>query len=99
MQLLEDNQKQFQNTGFQEEVKELFHNAGISKVALAKRAQTSEVYIYQIFSGIRMPSRDRVLCLCFGLSATLEQCQELLRIGEIAQLYAKTAGMPSSCTA
>ena len=86
---LEDNREQFQETGFQELLQELFHNAGISKATLAKRAETSEVYLYQIFSGTRTPSRDRVLCLCFGLSATLEQAQELLRIGGMAQLYSK----------
>ena len=36
-----------------------------------------------------MPSRDRVLCLSFGLPATLAQTQELLRIGGMAQLYPK----------
>lgn len=86
---LEDNREQFQEAGFQELLQELFHNAGISKATLAKRAETSEVYLYQIFSGTRTPSRDRVLCLCFGLSATLEQAQELLRIGGMAQLYSK----------
>ena len=86
---LEDNREQFQETGFQELLQELFHNSGISKATLAKRAETSEVYLYQIFSGTRTPSRDRVLCLCFGLPATLEQTQELLRIGGMAQLYPK----------
>lgn len=86
---LEDNREQFQEAGFQELLQELFHNAGISKATLAKRAETSEVYLYQIISGTRTPSRDRVLCLCFGLSATLEQAQELLRIGGMAQLYSK----------
>ena len=86
---LEDNREQFQETGFQELLQELFHNSGISKATLAKRSETSEVYLYQIFSGTRTPSRDRVLCLCFGLSATQEQTQELLRIGGMAQLYSK----------
>ena len=86
---LEENREQFQEPGFLELLQEVFHKAGISKAALAKRAETSEVYLYQIFSGSRMPSRDRVLCLCFGLSAGLEEAQELLRIGGMAQLYAK----------
>ena len=86
---LENNREQFQETGFLDYLLKLFQGAGISKVTLAKRAETSEIYLYQIFSGARMPSRDRVLCLCFGLSATLAQTQELLRIGGMAQLYPK----------
>lgn len=86
---LEENREQFQETGFLDYLLKLFQDAGISKVTLAKRAETSEIYLYQIFSGARMPSRDRVLCLCFGLPATLAQTQELLRIGGMAQLYPK----------
>lgn len=86
---LENNREQFQETGFLDYLMKLFQDAGISKVTLAKRAETSEIYLYQIFSGARMPSRDRVLCLCFGLPATLAQTQELLRIGGMAQLYPK----------
>ena len=59
------------------------------KAALSKRAGTSEVYLYQIFSGRRTPSHDRTICLCFGLSATLEETQELLKHCCIAQIYAK----------
>lgn len=86
---LENNREQFQETGFLDYLLKLFQDVGISKVTLAKRAETSEIYLYQIFSGARMPSRDRVLCLCFGLPATLAQTQELLRIGGMAQLYPK----------
>lgn len=86
---LENNREQFQETGFLDYLLKLFQDAGISKVTLAKRAETSEIYLYQIFSGARMPSRDRVLCLFFGLPATLAQTQELLRIGGMAQLYPK----------
>ena len=86
---LENNREQFQETGFLDYLLKLFQDAGISKVTLAKRAETSEIYLYQIFSGARMPSRDRVLCLSLGLPATLAQTQELLRIGGMAQLYPK----------
>ena len=86
---LENNREQFQETGFLDYLMKLFQDAGISKVTLAKRAETSEIYLYQIFSGARMPSRDRVLCLSVGLPATLAQTQELLRIGGMAQLYPK----------
>ena len=47
----------------------------------------SEVYLHQVFSGRRSPSRDRLLCLCLGLEATLEETQELLRQAGFAQLY------------
>ena len=86
---LSENHENFNHSSFSELLNALFIKSGLSKAALAKRAGTSEVYLYQIFSGGRTPSRDRTICLCFGLSATLEETQELLKHSGLAQLYAK----------
>ena len=47
----------------------------------------SEVYLYQLYTGRRFPSRNRMLCLCLGLSATLEETQTILRQYGFATLY------------
>lgn len=86
---LSENQENFSNREFSEMLQGLFQKKSISKAALAKSAGMSEVYLYQLFSGGRNPSRNRIICLCFGLSATLEEAQELLRGSGNAQLYAK----------
>lgn len=83
------NQEQFINESFVEMLQTLFRKSGLSKAALAKKSEISDVYLYQIFSGERTPSRDRTICLCFGLSATLEETQMLLKRSGFAQLYAK----------
>lgn len=44
---------------------------------------------HQILSGKRRPSRDKLLCLCFGLKLDSEQVQDLLRDCGYAVLYAK----------
>ena len=56
---------------------------------LAKRAGMSEVYLHQVFSGKRNPSRSRLICMCIGMQATLEETQELLKLCGCAQLYPK----------
>ena len=66
---------------------QLYQRTDLSKAALARKAGMSEVYLHQVFSGRRSPSRDRLLCLCLGLEATLEETQELLRQAGFAQLY------------
>lgn len=86
---LSANQEQFIIEDFAGMLQELFQRSGLTKAALAKRAGTSEVYLYQIFSGERTPSRDRTICLCYGLSATLEETQKLLKRSGLAQLYVK----------
>ena len=86
---LSANREQFVSGNFADMLQDLFQRSGLSKAALAKRAGTSEVYLYQIFSGERTPSRDRTLCLCYGLSATLDETQELLKGNGFAQLYVR----------
>lgn len=65
----------------------MLEKRGMSKASLAKRSGMSEIYLHQIFAGRRNPSRSRLLCLCFGLGASLEETQELLRLCGAAELY------------
>lgn len=86
---LAENEPNFQNISTAEMLNALFKSRKITKTALAKQAGMSEVYLHQIFSGRRRPSRDCLLCLCFGLSATLEETQKLLKLCGFAELYPK----------
>ena len=67
----------------------LYERRDLSKAALARKAGMSEVYLHQVFSGRRNPSRDRLLCLCIGLEASLEETQHILKQAGYAQLYPK----------
>ena len=88
-QFLSQNQEQFVNKNVAELLNHLFEKKNISKAALAKQAGMSEIYLHQIFAGRRNPSRNRLLCLCYGLDASVEETQELLRRCGKAQLYPK----------
>lgn len=88
-QFLSENQDSFNRDSICELLNRLFRKRRISKATLAKRSGTSEVYLHQVFSGRRSPSRSRLLCLCFGLNASLEETQELLKQCGFAQLYPK----------
>ena len=86
---LSQNQEQFVNKSVSELLNHLFEEKNISKAALAKKAGMSEIYLHQIFAGRRNPSRNRLLCLCYGLEASVEETQELLKLCGMAQLYPK----------
>ena len=86
---LSENQDNFLSGNILELLNALFQKRNISKAALAKQSGMSEVYLHQVFSGRRNPSRSRLICLCFGLSATLDETQELLKQGGFAQLFPK----------
>ena len=82
-----ENRDAFSEQAVSQLLSELYEKKSISQAALARRAGMSEVYLHQVFSGRRSPSRDRLLCLCLGLEATLEETQELLRQAGFAQPY------------
>ena len=87
---LAQNQSDFSDedmTGF---LNRLYQRIAVSKATLARQAGMSEVYLHQVFSGRRNPSRDRLLCLCIGLEATLEETQRLLKLSAYAQLYPRS---------
>ena len=86
---LNQNQSVFSNQDVTEELNKLYKISALSKAALARRAGMSEVYIYQVFSGRRKPSRDRLLCICIGLGVSLATTQRLLKQAAYAGLYPK----------
>lgn len=61
----------------------------VKKADAIRRSELSEVYAYQIFSGIRVPERKKLLCLAVGMELTLEDVQCLLKCCGYAQLYVK----------
>ncbi|MFQ7552310.1 MAG: XRE family transcriptional regulator [Blautia marasmi] len=71
-QFLSQNQEQFENKSVAELLNRLFEKKHISKAALAKQAGMGK-YLHQIFAGRRNPSRNRLLCLCYGLEATVDE--------------------------
>lgn len=84
---LSDNQPHFMEKDILELLAQLHRRSGLSKAELARRAGMSEVYLHQVFSGRRNPSRDRLLSLCVGLGVSLEETQQVLKRAAYAQLY------------
>lgn len=84
---LSDNQSYFLERDTLDLLEDLRVCCGLSKAAIARRSGMSEVYLHQVFSGRRNPSRDRLLALCIGMSASLEETQQVLKQAAYAQLY------------
>ena len=86
---LTENDANFRDVPLQEAIQCIFDEKGMSKAQLAKQSGISEVYLHQLFSGRRFPSRSRLLCLCFGLGATVDEAQSLLQQARHAPLYSR----------
>ena len=87
---IHDNEDCFFERSITETLEELYERKAVSKALLARQSGMSEVYLHQVFSGRRNPSRDRLLCLCIGLEATLGETQQLLKLSGYAQLYPRS---------
>jgi len=68
---------------------QLLESKGLQKSQVIKKAEISEVYGYQIFSGIRVPERKKLLCLAVGMGLNIEEVQQLLKCAGYAQMYVK----------
>lgn len=63
----------------------------LKKADAIRRSELSEDYAYQIFSGLRVPERKKLLSLAIGMGLNLEEMQALLKTAGYAQLYVKNA--------
>ena len=59
------------------------------KPQIAKRGGLNEGYTYQMFNGIRTPSRDKLIRIAFGFPLSVDETQRLLYLGECGELYVR----------
>jgi len=86
---LETNQESMSNTSVSELLLGYLKQSGLSRTEVITISGLNDIYAHQIFSGKRRPSRDKLLCLCFGLQLTAEQVQSMLRDCGYVPLYVK----------
>ena len=88
---LNDSRPYFTDRKLKGLLEKLYARCGFSKATLARLANMSEVYVYQVFAGRRHPTRDRLLPLCIGMGATLEETPSILPQAAWGQLYPQAA--------
>ena len=68
---------------------ELIKEKGLKKSEVIRKSELSEVYSYQILSGLRVPERKKLLCLAVGMGLNLDEVQTLLKCAGYSPLYVK----------
>ncbi len=86
---LRENQTEFVSYELADVLEDMIRRKGVSKAETARQAQMSDIYLFQILSGRRRPSRDRLICICIGLGCSLEETRDLLRKCRYADLYVR----------
>ena len=54
---------------------------GMKKNLVVRRSRLNQTFAYQIMAGMRRPSRDKLIQLCFGMRLNHEEANELLERG------------------
>ncbi len=70
-------------------LEKLLTEKGLKKSDVIRRSELSEVYAYQIFSGIRVPERKKLLCLAVAMGLNIDELQTLLKCAGYSPLYVK----------
>ncbi len=68
----------------------ILEKKGFVKSAVIKKSELSEVMGYQIFSGVRNPSRDSLISVCVAMELDIDETQEILKVASFAELYPKS---------
>ncbi len=84
-----ENKQYLINDTLSEMLDRLLTEKGLKKSAVIKAAEMSEVYGYQIFSGLRIPERKKLLCLAIAMKLNIDEMQILLKTAGYSTLYVK----------
>lgn len=77
-QYITSNQEEFLDTPLHIYLKQLLADSGLSISQVVNRANKGE-YIYQVFRGIKNPSRDVLISIALAVSLSVEETSQLLR--------------------
>ncbi len=84
-----ENKDYFVESTLSELLNKLLEEKGLKKSQVIRNAEISEVYAYQIFSGVRVPERMKLLSLAVGMGLNIDEAQTLLKSAGYKQLYVK----------
>lgn len=67
----------------------LLSQKGIRIADVVRSSLLDRAYVYQIFSGEKTPSRDKLIALAFGLHLSDDETQNMLKLSGNRELYAR----------
>lgn len=86
---LEKNRKYMLTQSLPEHLNMLLSQKGISRADVVRNSLLDRAYVYQIFSGEKAPSRDKLIALAFGLGLSDDETQKMLKLSGNRELYAR----------
>lgn len=79
----------FPNITFVDFINLVIQKKNLKKSQVVKMSGINRTYAYQIMSGKKKASRDKIITLAYGLTLSIEETQKLLKLAEFNPLYPK----------
>ena len=84
---LKQNEQNMQAAGFDQMIRSLCEERGLVPEQVILQAEIDRTYGHQRFSGVRRPSRDKVIQLALAMELGVDETQKLLRSAGKSELY------------
>ncbi len=88
-EFVKENQAELQVKSVAEYLNDKLIEYNLEKSDVVRRGSFVGNYPYKIFNGMKSASRDKLIQVAFGFPLTLEETQQLLRLGGHSQLYVR----------
>lgn len=86
---IENENDNLVNMTLSEYLNKILSDRNLKTSDLVKLTGLDRTYTYQIISGRKNPSRDKVIAICFSLNMSFEDTQQLLKATGYPILYAR----------
>ena len=86
---LSRNREHMLKESLSEHLHMLLSRKNLRRADVIRGSLLGRAYVYRIFSGDKIPSRDKLIALAFGLQLTEEETQKMLKLSGSRELYAR----------
>lgn len=86
---LSDNRLQMVDCNLPDYLNLMLSQQKLSRAEVVRGSLLDRAYVYQIFSGEKTPSRDKLLALAFGLKLSSREVCRMLKLSGNRDLYAR----------
>lgn len=86
---LAENKNNLLTTSLCEHLNMLLSQKKLRKADVVHDSLLERTYVYKIFAGGKMPSRDTLIAIAFGLHLSDSETQKLLKVSGNRELYAR----------
>jgi transcriptional regulator with XRE-family HTH domain len=86
---IDDNKSEFLSDTVSGVLNKLLIKKDLKKSEVVKESNLHRSYVYEIFNGDKIPSRDKIIAIAFGMHLDLSETQQLLKRCGHRELYSR----------